>query len=294
MAQALDIKKDIQAFWDSRPCDAERSAHPVGSREFFEDVRRWRYSYEHHIPAFADFPSAAGKAVLEIGLGVGVDHVEFARHGARMHGIDLSPQAVQITGRHLEVCGLRSELQVADAEAIPYPADHFDVVYSYGVLLCIPNIAQAVAEIHRVLKPGGVARIMLYYKHSYNYWVNIQVLRRLGLNLLRLPNGPQLASRLSGQPIEVMNRYKQIFAEAKRPDGQFFLNQNTDGPGNPYTSVYTKAECRRLFGSFRKLRQRVYFLNKTYIPLVGKLIPKGLENAASRAIGWHLCISAWK
>src|SRR5215471_16168316 len=93
MDVSVDLKRDIKAFWDSRPCDAERSSHPEGTREFFDDVRRWRYSYEHHIPTFAEFVAAANKPILEIGLGVGVDHVEFARHGARMHGIDLSPRA---------------------------------------------------------------------------------------------------------------------------------------------------------------------------------------------------------
>src|ERR1700730_16922809 len=114
MAETAEFKKTIQEFWNARPCDAERSSHQIGTPEFFADVRRWRYNYEHHIPAFADFPRWRGRKALEIGLGVGVDHVEFARHGAHMHGIDLSRRAIEITAQHLETFGLHSMLQLAD------------------------------------------------------------------------------------------------------------------------------------------------------------------------------------
>lgn len=294
MVHTEDLKEQIRQFWDSRPCDAERSTKPIGSREFFDEIRAWRYQYEHHIPSFAQFERWKDQKILEIGVGVGADAYSFAKNGARIHGLDVSPRALEITRQHLNCYGYDGDLQVGDAECNPWPDNYFDLVYSFGVLLCIPNIVRAVAEVHRVLKPGGVAKVMLYYRPSYNYWINIRLFRRLGLGLLNLPGGTRFVSALTGQPLKTMETYRQLFRDNPQYTPQFFLNQNTDGPGNPYTSVYSKREGQELFREFAEIEQRVYFLNKRYVPLLGRVIPPSIENLFARAVGWHLCITARK
>jgi len=63
--------------------------------------------------------------------------------------------------------------------------ESFDLVYSHGVLHHTPDTAKAIREIHRVLRPGGRAIVMLYHRNSYNYRVNISLLRRAGAQLLK-------------------------------------------------------------------------------------------------------------
>jgi SAM-dependent methyltransferase len=68
--------------------------------------------------------------------------------------------------RRLELFGLSSAIVVGDAEALDFPDESFDMVYSWGVLHQSPDTSKAVSEVYRVLKPGGVAKIMIYHKWS--------------------------------------------------------------------------------------------------------------------------------
>jgi ubiquinone/menaquinone biosynthesis C-methylase UbiE len=94
--------------------------------------------------------------------------------------IDLTRRAVSLTEHRLSQFGLKSNLKVGDAESLTYPSDHFDVVYSWGVLHHSPDTPRAISEVCRVLKPGGAARIMMYHKHSivgYMLWVRYALLK---------------------------------------------------------------------------------------------------------------------
>jgi SAM-dependent methyltransferase len=105
--------------------------------------------------------------VLEVGVGMGADHHQWARARPRsLTGIDLTPVAVEYTGRRLALDGLESRLMIGDAENLPFPDASFDLVYSWGVLHHTPDTGRAISEVCRVLRPGGTARIMIYHHHS--------------------------------------------------------------------------------------------------------------------------------
>src|SRR5205807_6238592 len=70
----------------------------------------------------------------------------------------------------------------ADAECLPFADETFDLVYSWGVLHHSPDVARTLQEIHRVLRPGGECRAMLYHRHSL---VASQCYLRYGLGRLR-------------------------------------------------------------------------------------------------------------
>jgi hypothetical protein len=72
------------------------------------------------------------------------------------------------------------------------------------------------------------------------------------------------------------------------------LNQSTDGAGNPLARVYSRREARDLFKGFREVELRAYFLNKRFIPVLGKLLPRSIESALASRWGWHLWIYATK
>jgi SAM-dependent methyltransferase len=80
----------------------------------------------------------------------------------------------------LSLDGLESDLRQSDAENLPFPDASFDVVYSWGVLHHSPDTPQAIKEVHRVLRPGGTARLMIYHKHSlagYMLWSRYALMR---------------------------------------------------------------------------------------------------------------------
>lgn len=157
-----DLKEEVREFWDADPCGTRY----LGDAESFEAHAHARYTLEPHISEFAQFASARGLRVLEIGVGMGADYLEWLKAGARATGVDLSSASVERARRRCELAGYQPDLRVADAERLPFSDNTFDVVYSYGVMHHSPDTAQCLREAWRVLKPGGQARIMLYHHPS--------------------------------------------------------------------------------------------------------------------------------
>jgi SAM-dependent methyltransferase len=290
-----DLKERVRAFWQEHPCGSKFSDAEIGTREFFDRVEQHRYEKEWHIPAAADFASTRGLRVLEIGCGVGTDGPQFARAGADYTGVDLTEAAVGLARKNFASAGVAGEFRVSDAENLDFADESFDVVYSHGVLHHTPDIEAAVREIHRVLKPGGRAIVMLYHRGSYNYRIGIRVLRRAGAGLLRSEGGIRIVNRLTGEPVESLREHA---ASLRHAQGQFsgaeLLNQSTDGAGNPLARVYSRREARELFKDFREVELRAYFLNKRFIPVVGNLLPRSIEAILASRWGWHLWIYATK
>ena len=172
-------KQAVREFWERVSCGEELYLRDEGRQAYLEQARR-RYELEPYIEQFAAFERARGQRVLEIGVGLGADHQRFAEAGAILCGIDLTERAVAHARRRLELFGLGSRLEQGDAENLAFDDDSFDLVYSWGVIHHSPNTPQAVAEIHRVLRPGGMAKLMIYHKWSlvgYMLWVRYALLR---------------------------------------------------------------------------------------------------------------------
>ena len=293
---AEDLKARVKDFWQANPCGAKFAGEDIGSREFFAVVERHRYETEWHIPEVVGFDRWRDKDVLEVGCGLGTDGVRFARAGARYTGIDLTERSIELVGRAFETEGLAAELRTADAEALPFADSSFDLVYSHGVLHHTPDTQKAIDEAHRVLRTGGTAMVMLYHRRSYNYYVNIMTLRRLGVRLLRFDWGPRFVHKLTGEDEarlrEIQRSYRRDpFALLDRNE---FLNQNTDGAGNPLARAYTRREALKMFSRFSATTAEVHFLNKRWIPLIGNRLPRAVEQLLARVAGWHLWIIARK
>jgi ubiquinone/menaquinone biosynthesis C-methylase UbiE len=291
-----DLKERVRAFWQAHPCGTKFSDAEMGTPEFFERVEAHRYTKEWHIPEAADFTGARGLRVLEIGCGMGTDGAQFAQAGAHYTGVDLTEAAIELARKRFELSGLEGEFRVADAENLDFADNSFDRVYSHGVLHHTPDTARAVAEIHRVLKAGGRATVMLYHRGSYNYRVGIRVLRRAGARLLKSEGGIRIVHRLTGEPPESLREHSGLLKASSNGylASDEFLSQSTDGAGNPLARVYSRREARDLFKDFQKVELRAYFLNKRFIPLIGNLLPRSVESALASRWGWHLWIYATK
>lgn len=161
---------DITAYWDSHIHDLAIVTNPVGTPGFFRQLDEYRYDKLNYLPRLVDFDSYRGKTLLEIGCGAGVDLVRFARAGAVVTGVDLSRTAIDLARQNISQNGLDASLQIMNGEALQFADNSFDVVYAHGVLQYTADTGKMVAEIHRVLRPGGEAILMVYNRIS---WLNL-------------------------------------------------------------------------------------------------------------------------
>jgi ubiquinone/menaquinone biosynthesis C-methylase UbiE len=179
---AVNPNADVRAYWEQQPCGTEPTvvgALPSSSRAWFEQVERFRYQVEPYIHAHAQFTRHNGKTILEVGVGAGTDHLQWARAGCRCYGVDLTDAAIKTTGDHLAMYGFESQLRRVDAESLPFEDNRFDLVYSWGVIHHSARPEQLIHEIHRVLKPGGSFLGMMYNRHSVTamrFWVRFALL----------------------------------------------------------------------------------------------------------------------
>jgi ubiquinone/menaquinone biosynthesis C-methylase UbiE len=156
-------KKAVKDFWNEASCGEDLYLKD----DDYEKHSEKRYELEPYILGFADFKSSKGKKVLEIGVGLGADHSNFAKNDAELYGVDLTERAISHTKNRLRLLNLNSTLQCADAENLPFDDNYFDVVYSWGVLHHSPDTEKAINEVYRVLKDDGIAKIMIYHKYSF-------------------------------------------------------------------------------------------------------------------------------
>jgi len=121
-----------------------------------EAVIRW---------TFRNFPRAAAShtRLLDLGSGTGRHALFFAREGYQTTAVDFSPVAIKELQSAAKRNGLVIDGHVAAADDLPFPDNTFDGVLAFGVLYYLPPEAmrKAVTELHRVLKPGGRAFVMI-------------------------------------------------------------------------------------------------------------------------------------
>jgi SAM-dependent methyltransferase len=173
----------VRQYWDRKACGTYASIVgnlPELTPEWFAAVEQHRYAMEPFIHTIADFPAHRGETVLEIGVGAGTDHLQWARAGAVCYGVDLTQRAIDTTSAHLALHGLASDLRRIDAETLPFEDAFFDVVYSWGVIHHSAHPEQIIKEIRRVLKPNGVFIGMFYARRSlvvFKLWIKYALLR---------------------------------------------------------------------------------------------------------------------
>jgi ubiquinone/menaquinone biosynthesis C-methylase UbiE len=143
------------------------------------------------------FEKYAGKRVLDLGCGSGVDVAEFARYGADVIGVDWTEIATRLASRYVDTAR-------ADATFLPFKDESFDLVYSFGVLHHIADMDSAMVEIRRVLKKGGEVFAMLYNRDSLLYAYTI---RHLGLETEERLGCPIAECFTASQVSHLFSRY---------------------------------------------------------------------------------------
>lgn len=246
----------ITAYWDEHIHDLAITTHPVGSSGFFQQLDDYRYDKLNYLPRLVNFSAYRGKSLLEVGCGVGIDLVRFARAGATVTGIDLSTTAIDLARKNIEQSGLSADLRVMNGEAMQFSDNSFDVVYAHGVLQYTADVEKMVAEIHRVLKPGGEAIVMVYNRNS---WLNLM------RQLTKVP--------LEHEDAPVLKKYS--IGELKQ-----FLK-----PFKTYKIIPERFPVRTKLHSGWKAR----LFNDVFVGMFN-VLPKALV----RPLGWHLMAFATK
>jgi ubiquinone/menaquinone biosynthesis C-methylase UbiE len=136
--------------------------------------------------------SQAGGDVLEIAVGTG-RNLPFYPEDARLTGIELSQEMLSIARGRAAQLGRQADLRQGDAQALPFPDASFDAVVCTISLCSIPDDRRAVAEMKRVLRPGGRLLLLDHVPSTVWVWRAIQrLLERItlpmeGEHMLRRP-----------------------------------------------------------------------------------------------------------
>jgi SAM-dependent methyltransferase len=109
------------------------------------------------VKALGEWPPEPFGDALEIGSGTGYFSLNLMQLGAieRLVATDISPEMLATLSATAERLGLSAEARVTDAETLPFPDESFDLVLGHAVLHHLPDLDGALAEFHRVLRPGG-------------------------------------------------------------------------------------------------------------------------------------------
>lgn len=96
-----------------------------------------------------------GERVLDVASGTGNTALAAARRGGRVTASDFAAGQLRVASERAAVEGLELEIEVADAQSLPFPDDNFDVVLSSFGVMYAPDQQRAADELTRVCRPGG-------------------------------------------------------------------------------------------------------------------------------------------
>ncbi len=246
----------VEKFWNKMPCNIDYSKGPL-SKAFFDEVERFRYQTETHIPGFAEFEHWRGKKVLEIGCGIGTETINFARAGAVVTAIDLSGKSVEITKKRFDIYGLNARLIHGNAEELDkcLGAEKFDLIWSHGVIHHSPHPEKIIEQCKNFLRPDGELRIMLYAKIS-----------------------ALVIQWMIDSKIYDLNRANELAAA-----------QGEHQSNSPITYTYTFASIKRLLRDFNVISMKKVCM---WQPEFLKNVPKEMLKDFEEELGWFILVHA--
>ena len=271
--------ESVKNYWDSRPCNVKRSDAPLDSLRFMRETEFRKFLSEPHIPGFAEYGKWAGKRVLEIGCGIGIDTVNFARAGAKVTGVDLSKESLQVARKRAEHAKVTIDFRLMNAENLEWAAAFnpryaaylgFDLIYAFGSIHHSPDPKQIIIGARKQIKNGGTLKIMVYNKYS---WKSLWILLKYGK--CKFWKFSELIAR---------------YSEAQT--------------GCPITHVYSRRSIKGLVESagFRVTNISVdhifpwdieeYKKYRYTLAFPWKWLPKAVHRWLEKRIGWHILLEA--
>lgn len=270
----------VRSFWNDNPLWTGESDFEPGSLEFFDEHRAvyiddcFAGSFDVR---FYPPPRVNGQKVeiLDLGCGIGFWATEFAMRGlANIHAADLTENALRLTEERLLAYGLTADTSIQNAESLSFSDGAFGHINCQGVIHHTPNTERAVAEIARVLRPGGTASVSVYYRNPIlRSW---PVIRLLGWPLAVLGGG------LKGRGRE------NIFLEKNADE----IVRLYDGSDNPIGKSYTEKQFVAMLSEYFIVEETfLHFFPARALPFK---IPKALHRWLDRHFGFMLYASLKK
>jgi ubiquinone/menaquinone biosynthesis C-methylase UbiE len=186
-----------KAWWEATPMRYDwRKTVPFepGTREYYEEIDRrflasareymvWKSEPFDELIPYSELPRLD---VLEIGVGQGTHAQLIAAHAKSFTGIDLTEAAHHSTTSRLELFGLTGRILQMDAEDMEFSDASFDFIWSWGVIHHSADTRRVLAEMNRVLRPGGRATVMVYHRNWWNFLIVAGGLKGLVQGQLKL------------------------------------------------------------------------------------------------------------
>lgn len=179
---AEKLQNSNKTWWERNPMRYDwhgELEHEEFSKDFFLAIdKRFFTKVEQqgatkNIPFdwLLDYDSLRDKNVLEIGVGAGSCAQLLGKYAKTFSGIDITETAITGVLKRMESIGIEANIQRMNAEKMDFEDKTFDLIWSWGVIHHSSNTEKILDEIHRVLKPGGEAIVMVYYRGFWNYYV---------------------------------------------------------------------------------------------------------------------------
>jgi ubiquinone/menaquinone biosynthesis C-methylase UbiE len=251
---------DVRKFWDENPINSSEFSESQDLKSNLSriDTLRWTENERCAREKFYDFPGGESTRILDAGCGIGMFVRFYARKGFEVHAIDLSSKAVEIVQKSLKAFDLHATVCEASVEDIPYPDDYFDYIVSNGVIHSTPNTEKAVEEFYRVLKPGGVATICLFYQNI----------------LLRNPQWYLIKKLIPLMLKKTRRRENMLLVETPND-----LVRTYDGKNTPIAKMYSRKQADALFTKFERLQVEPHYFPVRFLKFLktGGIIHKIMD-----------------
>lgn len=267
MTQENNWKKETLKQWNNKACGSHESDEI--DLQYFLEVERFRFEkYAPWMKEFYDYQNHSDVKLLEVGFGQGTDLIQYAKGGAEVYGVDITPNHKSLAEQNFTFRDMKAKLFLEDASDLHFENNYFDKVVSFGVLHHTPDIEKCVKEVHRVLKPNGEFIISLYHRNSVFFiWLKLVVDGILKLNLFKLGyNG--LKSTIE-----------------KGADGKKI---------KPLVNLYTTKTLKRLLIDFDEVEIHKRHLTRKDFWIFKYFISKNLLRKLELKFGWYIIAKAKK
>ncbi|MPY73456.1 MAG: methyltransferase domain-containing protein [Alphaproteobacteria bacterium] len=176
-ASSASAQKQIDqansAFWNEL-CGTQLAQSLGITDDSMESLRRfdeWYMDFYPYLETHIPFQSFSGQKVLEVGLGYGTVAQRIADSGAIYSGLDIAAGPVAMANRRIAETNAKGTAVRGSILDAPFPDAAFDYVVAIGSLHHTGALDRALREVHRLLKSGGGATVMVYNGTSYRQWV---------------------------------------------------------------------------------------------------------------------------
>lgn len=255
MATQTEIDARNASFWDEL-CGttlAKQLGVTDDSSQSLARFDRYYLGLYPYLEGYLPRKGAGDERLLEVGLGYGTVSQILASRGFDYNGLDIAPGPVEMVRHRLRLLGIdgsEERVRVGSVLETPHPDASFDHVVAIGCLHHTGDLPGAVGEVHRMLRPGGRALVMVYNKNSF---------RRMKMAVAAAPG--RVLGRRAGTVDEEEMR------------GAY--DRNTGGEAAPATEYTSVRGARELFSRFSDMRVR-----RENFDDLGRRLPR------KRLLGW--------